>query len=362
MNSKLPKPMLDALAHETPPADHPSADVLSAFVEQALGEREKQSVTDHLARCGECREIVFLTSEASEPAARDQQIVAAKPRWHRTSRWVWAAPVAAIFLLGAGYLMRQRHFAAPASSEIASRKIPETTSRPAEQLQVTPPPAPAELASPPVMKVRPRSMSATSSSAQKVEPAGAEVLAMNAAPPVPANGEGMTAKASAEPAGIAIGGAVAGTAPAVPRGNSFAPSTGEGVQQYRATDSLSLSVNRGLAGVAQIPHPGWRVTPQGQLEHFTADGWSRVLAEEASVFRGVSVIGSDVWAGGNDGALFHSGDGGVNWHKVSIGNASGAERAAIVSIRFDDSQHGVVITDTGTSYSTTDGGVTWTKQ
>ena len=92
------------------------------------------------------------------------------------------------------------------------------------------------------------------------------------------------------------------------------------------------------------------------------DGWSRVLADQASVFRGVSVMGSDVWAGGNDGALFHFGDGGVNWHKVPIENASSGERAAIVSIRFDDSQHGMVITDSGTSYSTTDGGVTWTQQ
>ena len=62
MNENIPKPILDALAREATPADHPSADVLAAFVEHALGEAEKQSVTDHLARCGECREIVFLAS------------------------------------------------------------------------------------------------------------------------------------------------------------------------------------------------------------------------------------------------------------------------------------------------------------
>ncbi len=362
MNEKIPKPMLNALAREGAPADHPSADVLAAFVEHALAEGEKQSVTDHLARCEECREVVFLASETTEQAATDEPVVAAKPRWRWTSRWVWAAPAAAIFLLGAGYLMRQRHVASPAGSEIASEQSPEMASRPAEQLQVTPQPAPAEVASSPTAKARPRTTPAPLPPIQKAEPAGADVLVMNAAPPAPAKGEGMKAKAaSAEPAGIAVGGAVAGTAPAVPSGNGFAPTTSEGVQQYRATDSLSLSVNRGLAAV-RTAHPGWRVTPQGYLEHFMPNGWLRVLADQASVFRGVSVIGSDVWAGGNDGALFHSGDGGVNWHKVSIGNPSGGERAAIVSIRFDDSQHGMVITDIGTSYGTTDGGVTWKQQ
>jgi len=69
-----------------------------------------------------------------------------------------------------------------------------------------------------------------------------------------------------------------------------------------------------------------------------------------------------VWAGGNDGMLFHSGDGGVHWNRLSIPSASGTETVTIVSIRFDDVQHGVVVADTGASYSTTDAGVTWTKQ
>jgi photosystem II stability/assembly factor-like uncharacterized protein len=47
---------------------------------------------------------------------------------------------------------------------------------------------------------------------------------------------------------------------------------------------------------------------------------------------------------------------------VSLANASGAEAGMITSIHFDGVQHGVVTTDTGVRWVTSDGGVTWTKQ
>ena len=68
MNDKLPKPMLDALAGEPAPVEHPSPGVLAAFVERTLGEGENRSVTNHLAHCGECREVVFLASGVAEEA------------------------------------------------------------------------------------------------------------------------------------------------------------------------------------------------------------------------------------------------------------------------------------------------------
>jgi photosystem II stability/assembly factor-like uncharacterized protein len=87
-----------------------------------------------------------------------------------------------------------------------------------------------------------------------------------------------------------------------------------------------------------------------------------VLAGESTGFRAVAVIGDEVWAGGNGGALFHSSDKGQKWGRVPVVTSVGTMTAAIVSIHFDDPQDGVVITEGGSRFSTNDGGITWTSQ
>ncbi len=43
--------------------EHPDADVLNAFAEGALLERERNAVMAHLAGCAECREVLSLIAE-----------------------------------------------------------------------------------------------------------------------------------------------------------------------------------------------------------------------------------------------------------------------------------------------------------
>src|SRR5271166_4673553 len=74
MNRELPKPLQDALARQTAGEVHPSPDLLTAFAEHSLPNRESQRVTDHLARCADCREVVFLASSAvEEPVGEEQE-------------------------------------------------------------------------------------------------------------------------------------------------------------------------------------------------------------------------------------------------------------------------------------------------
>jgi len=371
MTYKLPKPMLDGLAREATPADHPSADLLAAFAERTLAGTEEKSVANHMARCGECREVVFLASSAAEPGVTDQQRAAAKPRSRWSSRWVWSVPVAALLLFEAGYLLRMRHAAPTAGPRLASKEVAAGASRPAEPGQnvtaeQTPQgAAPADASPSPVAKTRVTMKIAATLPAKKAEPATADMVAKNTAPAA-AEREDLRAHSAVpipadELPGIGIGGAIANPPPAVPRANGFAATTGEAGQQYDAAGSLNLSVNRAVTG-ARTLHPGWRVTPQGHLEHYAADRWSRVPADQTTVFRAVGVIGNEVWAGGNGGVLFHSADGGLHWNQAWMAGPSGTETAAIVSISFDDSRHGVVATDAGVSYATSDGGTTWTRQ
>src|SRR5437667_7510221 len=64
----VPKIVLGCLRRASNPGNHPDADLLTAFAEQALAKRERLHVLEHLAQCSECRESVSLAQpEKVEP-------------------------------------------------------------------------------------------------------------------------------------------------------------------------------------------------------------------------------------------------------------------------------------------------------
>src|SRR3974390_816612 len=158
MNEKLPKPMLDALARGAAPAEHPSADVLAAFVEHTLAGGDSRKVADHLARCGDCREVVFLASNAAEESVvEEEDLMAAdrapqrqcfvdyydpamtlatklaspqKPRRRWMRRLLWAAPIAAVLLVAAGYVTLERRAYRATAPELAANMSREPVAQP----------------------------------------------------------------------------------------------------------------------------------------------------------------------------------------------------------------------------------------
>ena len=114
---------------------------------------------------------------------------------------------------------------------------------------------------------------------------------------------------------------------------------------------------------AELPRAHWRISADGHLERaLPGTAWTRVLADQPVAFRVVATIGSNVWAGGNGGALFHSADQGDSWNKIVLNTKRQAERRAIVSIHFDNAVQGSVTTDSGATWTTSDGGQTWIKR
>ena len=80
---------------------HPDADLLTAFAEKALGERERAQVLDHLAACAACREVVALAlpqEEGEQAVAAPQGIRGWVLRW-QTAAALATVAVAAIALL-----------------------------------------------------------------------------------------------------------------------------------------------------------------------------------------------------------------------------------------------------------------------
>ena len=399
MNQEIPKPLRNALARQAVGDVHPSPDVLTSFMERTLAPGESEVVTHHLAQCAECREIVFLASNAAEDEVGDgRRLVAAAavgraaamPSYAATSRldtaraeasrrrWTvrtrWAVSVAAaVVLVSTGLLLQFRRATsgyqtapltvasnrpAPASPEVrqsaAAPSSQKAAAKPAvaEMLDNT---APRQITAAQVKKVPEATMTARD--------------AGDAFPSAPTAQPAARATASPATAGAAVGGVSNAAVPEARPQSTYVE--GESAQKSETAQSLQLQqrapLTFGKSGTVMkavsAVRPQWRIGPNGHLERsLAANQWTRVLDDQPVIFHAVAVMGSDVWAGGNGGALFHSPDGGEHWSKVSLAANSNVETGAIVSIRFDDPQHGIVASDSGTRWATTDGGITWTTQ
>src|ERR1700688_1683363 len=91
--AELPKIVRSRLAQQgrSEHADHPDANLLAAFAEQTLLERERATVSAHLAQCADCRESLALASPAQVP---ERAAATAKRHWFLEWRWVGAAAAA----------------------------------------------------------------------------------------------------------------------------------------------------------------------------------------------------------------------------------------------------------------------------
>lgn len=121
----VPRIVYERLRAAQPEQAHPEADLLTAFAEQALSAAERDSVLEHMARCGECREAVTLTlpsaAGVAAPIADNAEEVASvsrarapaphKPVFTWASAWAWphlrwATVAAGVAVVAAVLLMR----------------------------------------------------------------------------------------------------------------------------------------------------------------------------------------------------------------------------------------------------------------
>jgi hypothetical protein len=124
---------------------HPDADLLTAFAEQSLGESEREHVIEHLARCGDCRDVVVLALPASESVA-----VSARAAWS-TSAWLtwpalrWGVVAAGLVLVtSVGLQQYKQHSSENVAVVTMPARQEEKTN--ASQSAPTPDQAPAEQA------------------------------------------------------------------------------------------------------------------------------------------------------------------------------------------------------------------------
>jgi hypothetical protein len=157
--------------------------------------------------------------------------------------------------------------------------------------------------------------------------------------------------------------------------------------------SVATPAAPGSAGSAltlSAPVPRWAITSTGELQRSFDQGttWqpvnvnanpayftdatsvqivgktsrSRVRKVPPPTFRAIATTGVDVWAGGTQGALYHSSDAGDHWAHIMPASSAATLTGDIVSLEFSDLQHGKVGTSTAEIWTTSDAGQTWQRQ
>src|ERR1700722_12067433 len=212
---------------------HPDADLLTAFAEQSLGESERTGVMEHLARCGDCREVVALALPANEAVAEAATSRPSRGGWFSWPVLRWSVAIAGIIAIASfGILQyRQRQKSESLGSNLTAQNEP--TANAVQALPQSPAPPLARSESQNIILPAEKSKQ-TDKKKQAEQPGGLQssnTQNFTIAPPTRAMNR-------AAPAGGAVKGATSGIARGgVAGGNFLGSGSGTGVAAKAAAPS-----------------------------------------------------------------------------------------------------------------------------
>ena len=395
---------------------HPDADLLTAFAEQALSAAEREGVLEHLARCGDCRELIALALPAVETAtaptvAEAERAGAPTPR-KLSFAWPhlrWAALAAGVVVAAAVLLMHPGKLNPPTpalNSQVATNAQPI----PGPQIASAPPPSPAmdqsvvsarADAAPPKSELRlskklkagevatPSSPAESgmqlaenkitgikqeSKEADKLSaPSSAGARALNYdAPAVPGANETVEVAAESPAVQAEVSSDVAQNARAVVKAkpapqaetsqpqNAFSTSPGEAPLQGR--NVVSMAKLAAPSSPARARNVTWTIAA-GVLQQSLDNGqsWQPALHTDHSLLCYAS-HDQDVWTGGQAGTLFHSADSGVTWLQVKPSIKAQPLASDVTHIDLHGPAEVVISTSNHEIWSSADNGKTWEKK
>ena len=361
-------------------AEHPDANLLAAFAEQTLVERERAAVLAHLAQCADCRECVALGSIA-QPVA-ELATVSTKRQWFLEWRWVGAAAaaccvVAVVLQYGvqprpvekASYTVAPPAAAAPAPLPAQpARQIASAPKLKVEHLkkalQLPAPPAAAQEQSPPIVMtqldagtpegnplavtIRPVEPAAPSGQADILQPSGIEPKAFRAEAETPSAQKDIAAfqaKSGLRPGASGFAQGMIARAPVAVARKVTRVSEPAVLWSINASPATAGNAH-GVVERSLDAGKTWEIAP---------------LSDDVS-FRAVVSVGAHVWAGGTNGALFHSSDGGAHWERISVSDGGVTLTGTIVNIDARDANVIKITTRSGEKWISSDGGRQWKRQ
>jgi len=315
---------------------HPSADMLNAYAERALDERERLQVGEHLCVCEECREVLFLAAGAEEVVLRERR-VARRARWWRM--WVPAVAMLALLLAGLGWWTRKLFVVQPLEvSRVEAPPVAGVVSRGGTEAVGSAPTQQQARAAAKERVVTEAELRAGTQASDLRDAAASPVAGRLVVRQERKRSEGQRVQREAPALSAQY---EAEATPARPLGQAVEVSAGKASAGMVAFAPGAISV------LTQ-----WRVSESGQLQQST-DGkhWS---AAKGSVVAGSS---DERWAVVDGSSLIRSGDGGRSW--IVVNGPEGTGKMTVVEVGTPGTV--VIKTESGATWKTVDGGRIWTR-
>jgi len=367
---------------------HPDPNLLAAFAENALRDADRKRLLQHLGGCSDCREVLYLAMPDSAVA---QKVPSFQPKRFSIFAWRWGTVAASIAIVAALFVTA-RHKAtapyleqkavvvsgAPASSQIASDKLPSeldqmrvSQNESRTETRIAPKPVPE----PKHMTAKPKTELAFDSSGQVhmlPPPAQNAVQDEGTAAKFQNNYPVESAKKASEQRAKDLSRddrklteAVEVSAGAVQVSEEKQTAIGLQLQKAAALPRAPQSVSGyQVNALTSVVAPQWKLSAKGVVQRSFNSGttWQNATIAGPTIFRVVSAVGSDVWAGADAGVLYHSADSGQNWTRIEP-TASGQKLTAdITHIEFSDALNGTVSASNGEVWATSNGGQSWQRK
>lgn len=363
----IPQSVRARLAAEAMAGPHPDANILTAFAEQALSERERREVFGHLGECGECREVLALAGvgEAVGVPAAEAVVRSRSGPWFAWPTLRWAG-LAAMIVIAVGLFWPRftgnrelmSRLAAPAPKMAVSQVVQEGF--PARQRALEMSRAPVPIPAPPAESV-PSGYSKPvlrPTGEMRAESKPAEIASsLSAGPATGWFNSGLSAAKSPVPLDSASIGAQAAPPSVAVSGKRAISAMAAQTSREMRSPAVSLA--------AANPDVRWALASEGVLLRSKDSGKSwEALPLKAGTGRifAIAPQGLSIWAGGEGGQLLHSEDGGEQWSYVQPAQDEVALTGAIVRIEFRDALNGTLVSDTGEIWTTGNGGLDWQKR
>ena len=105
--------------------EHPDSGMLNAFAEQALSERERNSVLEHLSACLPCREVLSLAQADVESASNIASVTRRRTWWIGWPVLRWGSLAACIVVVAAAVLVNREHKAGSSVARVTELSAPQ---------------------------------------------------------------------------------------------------------------------------------------------------------------------------------------------------------------------------------------------